>query len=197
MPESIYTPEHREALGVEKRRERTVRDALQLFPGIGRRRAEELYWRYGNEAFEAILFYPERLRNLHGISPKIYRSIVEFAGSPLEIWRHGIGSYQWSHAVAAFKHDRPELVTRHVGALSALDLIDMKIAARRWLQSRPGPENLRWVRMKYERDPRRLHVDIGFRVHFLDRPVNLSLRGCSVGSAAICLPDVIIYLPGV
>jgi hypothetical protein len=51
--------------------------------------------------------------------------------------------------------------------------------------------------MKYEGDPRRLHVDLGFRVHFLDRPVNLSLRDCNVGQATICLPEVVIYLPGV
>ncbi|MBT3328297.1 MAG: hypothetical protein HN396_18900 [Gemmatimonadales bacterium] len=84
-----------------------------------------------------------------------------------------------------------------MGNLSAFEVIDMKIAARRYLAARPNPEDLRWVRMVYERDPRRLNVNIGFRVHFLDRPVNLALWNCSLSGAGICLPDVVIYLPGV
>jgi hypothetical protein len=197
VADSIYSPEKREALGVAKRHERPVRDALQLFPGIGRKRADELYLRYGREAFEVVLFYPERLRTLRGISPRIYQSMVGWPGTPWEIWKHGVGSFQWSHAESAFRYDRSDLVKRHVGNLSAFEVIDMKIAANRYLASRPSPEDLHWLRMKYERRPRALHVDIGFRIHFLERPVNLSLRGCNVGSAAICLPDVIIYLPGV
>ena len=197
MAESIYSPEKREALGVAKRHERTVRDALQLFPGIGRKYAEKLYNHYGLEAFEVVLFYPERLRHLRGISPKIHQTMMRWPGTPWEMWKHGVGSFQWSHAESAFRYDRSDLVKRHVGNLSAFEVIDMKIAARRYLAARPNPEDLRWVRMVYERDPRRLNVNIGFRVHFLDRPVNLALWNCSLSGAGICLPDVVIYLPGV